>query len=78
MNLLVLDKMRFLPECLRADVTPKWLFSCMRSQMDLDVALVQEPSVANVTPMHWLLLAQQSTQIIALEAQVHRRRQRSS
>ena len=51
------DEMRLLSECLAADVAPERFLAGVRSQMDFNVALVQETTVADRTPVNWLLLA---------------------
>lgn len=56
-NLLVFDEMRLLSEGFAAHFAPERLFTRVSSQMHLDVALVQESSVADGTPVHRLLLA---------------------
>lgn len=51
------DEMRLLSESLAADVAPERLLARVRSQVHLDVALVQESSVTDGTPVNWFLLA---------------------
>lgn len=56
-NLLMFDEMCLLSESLAADVTPERLLARVRSQVYLDVALVEETAVADGTPVNRLLLA---------------------
>lgn len=57
MNLLVLNEMRFLSEGFTAHVASKRLFTCMRSQMYLDIALVEEAPITDLASVHRFLLA---------------------
>ncbi|KAF0765462.1 Uncharacterized protein FWK35_00024472 [Aphis craccivora] len=51
-DLRVLDEMGLLPERLLAHLTPERFFARVRAQVNLDVALVQEPAIAYVTVVH--------------------------
>lgn len=62
--LLVLDEMRLLAKRLRTHLTPKRLLAGVRPQMYFDVALVQKSAITYITPVHWLLFAQQTTEIV--------------
>lgn len=53
----MLNQMRFLSESLAADLAPKRLLACVCSQVDLDVALVQESTITNGTPVNRFLFA---------------------
>lgn len=58
MYLRVLDKVRLLPEGLAAHLTTERLLSRVRSQVNFDVGLVQESSIADRAPVYGLLLAE--------------------
>lgn len=58
-DLLVFQQVCFLSERLRARVAPERFLPRVRPQMYLDVALVEEPPVADAAPVHRLLLPQQ-------------------
>jgi len=51
-DLRVLDEMGLLPERFLAHLAPERFFARVRAQVNLDVALVQEPAVAYVTVVH--------------------------
>lgn len=61
--LLVLYEMRLLPKSLRADLAAEGLLARVRPQVHLDVALVEEASVADRAPVDRLLLAQQPAEV---------------
>ena len=56
-NLHVLQQVGLLPERLGAGVALEGLLSCVGSQVDLDVGLVEEAPIADVAPVDGLLLA---------------------
>lgn len=58
MYLRVLDKMRLLTEGLATHLTTERLLSRVRSQVNFDVGLVEEPSIADRAPVYGLLLAE--------------------
>lgn len=53
----MLNEMRFLPERLTAHFAPKRLFTRMRPQMYLDVALVEEAPIAYLASVHGFFFA---------------------
>lgn len=56
-NLLMLDEMGFLSEGLAADLASKRFFPGVRSQMHLDIALVEKASITYRAPVHRFLFA---------------------
>lgn len=58
MNLRVFDEMRFLTESFAAHFAPERFFAGMRTQVDFDVGLVEESSIADVAPVYSLFFAE--------------------
>lgn len=65
MYLLVLDQVGLLAKGLGADLALEGLFPGVRPQMDLDVALVEEATVADRAPVHRLFLAPHQARVRA-------------
>lgn len=63
MYLLVLYEMRLLAESFRADLAAEGLLARVRPQVHLDVAFVEEASVADGAAVDGLLLAQQTAEV---------------
>lgn len=59
----MLDEVGFLAEWFIADVTAEGLLARMRSQMDFDVALVEEAATAYAAPVNGLLLAEDANAV---------------
>lgn len=55
-NLLVFNKVSLLSEGFGTDITTERFLASMRPQMNLNIALIQKPSVTNSTSMNGLLL----------------------
>lgn len=64
MYLLMLYQMSLLPESFRADFASERFLAGVRSQVNFDIALVQEASIADGAPVYWFLLPQQTAKII--------------
>ena len=66
----MLDEVGLLAERFGADFAAEGFLAGVRSQVDLDVALVEEPPVADVTPVHGFVLAEQAAEFAGcLEAE---------
>lgn len=63
MYLLVLYEMRLLTEGLGANLAAEGLLSCVRPQVNFDVAFVEEASVADCAPVDGLFLAEQPAEV---------------